>query len=140
MMSANKIFIFFYVILSILILCMIFFGVILFCLIKEINILEELFNKILISLFQNKPIYNNSMQYFYDQQEENNKEMNRARRRYMVRKIPGYKNMLKNQSKKAVNDIETAFKKRWHQDDDDIFNDGGNPNDDEDTDDEIYNF
>ena len=58
----------------------------------------------------------------------------------MVRKIPGYKNMLKNQSKKAVNDIETAFKKRWHQDDDDIFNDGGNPNDDEDTDDEIYNF
>ena len=39
--------------------------------------------------------------------------MNRAERRKMMKKIPGYKKALKNGSKKAVDDLEKMFQKQW---------------------------
>lgn len=39
--------------------------------------------------------------------------MNRAERRKMMKKIPGYKKALKDGSKKAVDDLEKMFQKQW---------------------------
>ena len=39
--------------------------------------------------------------------------MNRAERRKMMKKVPGYKKALKNGSKKAVDNLEKMFQKQW---------------------------
>ena len=39
--------------------------------------------------------------------------MNRAERRKMMKKFPGYKKALKNGSKKAVDNLEQMFQKQW---------------------------
>ena len=39
--------------------------------------------------------------------------MNRAERRKMMKKVPGYKKVLKSGSKKAVDDLEKMFQKQW---------------------------
>lgn len=39
--------------------------------------------------------------------------MNRAERRKMIKKFPGYKKALKSGSKKAVDDLEKIFQKQW---------------------------
>ena len=39
--------------------------------------------------------------------------MNRAERRKMMKKVPGYKKALKSGSKKAVDDLEKMFQKQW---------------------------
>lgn len=49
--------------------------------------------------------------------------MNRAARRKMARKFPGYKKALKSATEKAVDDLEMMFKKRWDKEDETL-NDG----------------
>ena len=39
--------------------------------------------------------------------------MNRAERRKMMKKVPGYKKAVKSGSKKAVDDLEKMFQKQW---------------------------
>lgn len=39
--------------------------------------------------------------------------MNRAERRRMVKKFPGYKKALKSGTKKAVDNLEKMFQKQW---------------------------
>lgn len=39
--------------------------------------------------------------------------MNRAERRKMMKKVPGYKKALKSGSKKAVDDLEKMLQKQW---------------------------
>ena len=39
--------------------------------------------------------------------------MNRAERRKMMKKFPGYKKAVKSGSKKAVDDLEKMFQKQW---------------------------
>lgn len=39
--------------------------------------------------------------------------MNRAERRKMIKRFPGYKKALKSGSKKAVDDLEKMFQKQW---------------------------
>lgn len=39
--------------------------------------------------------------------------MNRAERRMRMKKIPGYKKLVKSMTKNAMNDLETAFKQKW---------------------------
>lgn len=39
--------------------------------------------------------------------------MNRAERRKMIKKFPGYKKALKSGTKKAVDDLEKMFQKQW---------------------------
>ena len=39
--------------------------------------------------------------------------MNRAERRKMIKKFPGYRKALKSGSKKAVDDLEKMFQKQW---------------------------
>lgn len=43
--------------------------------------------------------------------------MNRADRRYMIKKMPGYKKVLKSAAEKAVDDLEVMFKHNWEKDD-----------------------
>ena len=63
--------------------------------------------------------------------------MNRAERRHMMKTFPGYKKALKSASKKAVDDLETMFKRNWEEDDETLNNGEGNYNDD--GEDDIYN-
>ena len=62
--------------------------------------------------------------------------MNRAERRRMMKKFPGYRRVLKEASQKTVNDLEKMFQKQW--DNDETLNDGEKSYDD-DEDDDIYN-
>ena len=41
--------------------------------------------------------------------------MNRAERRHMMKKIPGYKTALKQASRKAVDDLEKMFQETWNK-------------------------
>ena len=43
--------------------------------------------------------------------------MNRAERRKMMKTIPGYKKALKSATEKAVDDLETMFRRNWEEDD-----------------------
>jgi len=64
--------------------------------------------------------------------------MNRAERRKMMKTIPGYKKALKSVTEKAVDDLETMFRRNWEEDDETLNNGEGSYNDDGGEDD-IYN-
>ncbi len=63
--------------------------------------------------------------------------MNRAERRKMMKTIPGYKKALKSVTEKAVDDLETMFRRNWEEDDETLNNGEGSYDDDEE--DDIYN-
>ena len=64
--------------------------------------------------------------------------MNRAERRKMMKTVPGYKKALKSVTEKAVDDLETMFRRNWEEDDETLNNGEGSYNDDGGEDD-IYN-
>ena len=64
--------------------------------------------------------------------------MNRAERRKMIKTIPGYKKALKSVTEKAVDDLETMFRRNWEEDDETL-NNGEGSYDDDDGEDDIYN-
>ena len=64
--------------------------------------------------------------------------MNRAERRKMMKTIPGYKKALRSVTEKAVDDLETMFRRNWEEDDETLNNGEGSYNDDGGEDD-IYN-
>ena len=64
--------------------------------------------------------------------------MNRAERRKMMKTIPGYKKVLKSVTEKAVDDLETMFRRNWEEDDETL-NNGEGSYDDDDGEDDIYN-
>lgn len=64
--------------------------------------------------------------------------MNRAERRKMMKTIPGYKKIVKSATEKAVDDLETMFRRNWEEDDETLNNGEGSYNDD-DGEDDIYN-
>ena len=64
--------------------------------------------------------------------------MNRAERRKKMKTIPGYKKALKSVTEKAVDDLETMFRRNWEEDDETLNNGEGGYNDDGGEDD-IYN-
>lgn len=64
--------------------------------------------------------------------------MNRAERRKMMKTIPGYKKALKSATEKAVDDLETMFRRNWEEEDDETLNNGEGSYDD-DGEDDIYN-
>ena len=63
--------------------------------------------------------------------------MNRAERRKMIKTIPGYKKVLKSVTEKAVDDLETMFRRNWEEDDETLNNGEGSYDDDGEND--IYN-
>lgn len=63
--------------------------------------------------------------------------MNRAERRKMMKTIPGYKKALKSATEKAVDDLETMFKRNWEEDDETLNNEEGSYDDG--GEDDIYN-
>lgn len=63
--------------------------------------------------------------------------MNRAERRKMIKTIPGYKNVLKSATEKAVDDLEMMFRRNWEEDDETLNNGEGSYDDD--GEDDIYN-
>ena len=63
--------------------------------------------------------------------------MNRAERRKMIKTIPGYKKVLKSATEKAVDDLETMFRRNWEEDDETLNNGEGSYDDD--GEDDIYN-
>ena len=63
--------------------------------------------------------------------------MNRAERRKMMKTIPGYKKALKSATEKAVDDLETMFRRNWEEDDETLNNGEGSYGDD--GEDDIYN-
>ena len=63
--------------------------------------------------------------------------MNRAERRKMMKTIPGYKKVLKSVTEKAVDDLETMFRRNWEEDDETLNNGEGSYDDD--GEDDIYN-
>ena len=63
--------------------------------------------------------------------------MNRAERRKMIKTIPGYKKVLKSVTEKAVDDLETMFRRNWEEDDETLNNGEGSYDDD--GEDDIYN-
>lgn len=64
--------------------------------------------------------------------------MNRVERRKMMKTIPGYKKALKSTTEKAVDDLETMFRRNWEEDDETL-NNGERSYDDDDGEDDIYN-
>ena len=63
--------------------------------------------------------------------------MNRAERRKMMKTIPGYKKALKSVTEKAVDDLETMFRRNWEEDDETLNNEEGSYDDG--GEDDIYN-
>lgn len=63
--------------------------------------------------------------------------MNRAERRKMMKTIPGYKKVLKSVTEKAVDDLETMFRRNWEEDDETLNKGEGSYDDDGEND--IYN-
>lgn len=63
--------------------------------------------------------------------------MNRAERRKMMKTVPGYKKALKSATEKAVDDLETMFRRNWEEDDETLNNGEGSYGDD--GEDDIYN-
>lgn len=63
--------------------------------------------------------------------------MNRAERRKMMKTIPGYKKVLKSVTEKAVDNLETMFRRNWEEDDETLNNGEGSYDDD--GEDDIYN-
>ena len=56
----------------------------------------------------------------------------------MMKTIPGYKKVLKSVTEKAVDDLETMFRRNWEEDDETL-NNGEGSYDDDDGEDDIYN-
>lgn len=56
----------------------------------------------------------------------------------IVKKNSEYENFIENTAKKAVDDLEAVFKKRW-QEHDDTLNEGGNGSWEDNGEDDIYN-
>ena len=56
----------------------------------------------------------------------------------MMKTVPGYKKALKSVTEKAVDDLETMFRRNWEEDDETLNNGEGSYNDD-DGEDDIYN-
>lgn len=63
--------------------------------------------------------------------------MNRAERRRIIKKFPGYRKALKSGSKKAVDDLEKMFQKQWSSDE--TLNNGDIIDSGDNFEDEIYN-
>ena len=63
--------------------------------------------------------------------------MNRAERRKMMKTIPGYKKALKSATEKAVDALETMFRRNWEEDAETLNNGEGSYDDD--GEDNIYN-
>ena len=55
----------------------------------------------------------------------------------MMKKMPGYKKVLKSATEKAVDDLETMFKHNWEKDDETL--NEGEWGYDDDGEDDIYN-
>lgn len=64
--------------------------------------------------------------------------MNRAERRRIMKKFPGYRKVLKQASQKTVDDLEKMFQKQWDNDDETL-NDGDIIDNEDNFEDEIYN-
>ena len=56
----------------------------------------------------------------------------------MMKTIPVYKKALKSVTEKAVDDLETMFRRNWEEDDETL-NNGERSYDDDDGEDDIYN-
>lgn len=65
------------------------------------------------------------------------KKMNRAEKRKIAKKIPGYQDALNDAAKRAVDDLEKMFQKKWLEDDETL--NEGEIVDYDDGEDEIYN-
>lgn len=65
------------------------------------------------------------------------KKMNRAEKRKIAKKIPGYRDVLNDAAKRAVDDLEKMFQKQWLEDDETL--NEGEIVDYDDGEDEIYN-
>ena len=65
--------------------------------------------------------------------------MNRADRRRMMKKFPGYKNAVKKTAHAAINDLEKIFQKQWAVDSDETLNEGDWEDQIDDGEDDIYN-
>ena len=63
--------------------------------------------------------------------------MNRNERRKLKKTIPEYKKTLKTMTKKAVDDLEAMFQKKWEENDETL--NEGNISYNDDGEDEIYN-
>ena len=63
--------------------------------------------------------------------------MNREKKKKMMKTIPGYKKTLKSVTEKAVDNLETMFKRNWEKDDETLNNEEGSYDDDGEED--IYN-
>ena len=63
--------------------------------------------------------------------------MNRAERRKMMKTIPGYKKALKSATEKAVDGLETMFRRNWEEENETLNNGEGSYDDD--GEDDIYN-
>lgn len=50
--------------------------------------------------------------------------MNRAQKRLLMRKIPNYKDVLRDSSRKAVDELEKLMSLKWDRRDDQTLNDG----------------
>lgn len=64
--------------------------------------------------------------------------MNRNERRKLKRTIPEYKKTLKTMTKKAVDDLEIMFKRKWEENDETL-NEGDISYNDDDGEDDVYN-
>lgn len=70
--------------------------------------------------------------------------MNRSQKRAIMKKIPGYKNVLKEATEKAVNDLEKTFQSQWEKKDsppqrDETLNNGERDYLEDNGEDDIYN-
>lgn len=63
--------------------------------------------------------------------------MNRAERRKMMKTVSGYKKAIKSATGKAVDNLETMFRRNWEEDDETLNNGEGSYDDD--GEDDIYN-
>ena len=63
--------------------------------------------------------------------------MNRAERRRIMKKFPGYRKALKDASQKTVDDLEKMFQKQWSNDE--TLNNGDIVDIGDNFEDEIYN-
>lgn len=64
--------------------------------------------------------------------------MNRNERRKLKKTIPEYKKTLRTMTKKAVDDLEIMFKRKWEENDETL-NEGDISYNDDDGEDDVYN-
>jgi len=66
--------------------------------------------------------------------------MNRAERRRMKKKVPGYRKALKQATAASLSNFEETLKKKWAEDEDSSLSYGEHEAADESGDDEIYDY